>query len=391
MKITKQFFTIFTFILMLSSTGCKEKYPNLGEGLFAEFITTKDTVVIKLHYKKVPLTVSNFVGLAEGTHPMLTDSLKGKPYYNGTVFHRIINNFMIQGGDPTATGAGNPGFKFGDEFDSSLSHDKAGILSMANSGPDTNGSQFFITDAPTLHLDNKHSVFGEVVKGLSVVDTISNVDVTPGSDKPLEDVIILELNIIRQGAEAKQFDAADTWNTELPLLEKKRLNKIEDAKQKAAEDKKIAEEKMAITAKEMIVVLKDYKSKATNLNSGLLIHNISKGEGPKPRNGTTVKLNYEGYFTDGKLFGTNVKSVDQKYGSYDPRKDQQGAYNPISMPLDPEAQMIPGFKEGVFKMSLGDVTFLYLPSHIAYGEKGRGTIKPNTDLIFIIEMVEVIN
>ena len=190
MKITKQFFTIFTFILMLSSTGCKEKYPNLGEGLFAEFITTKDTVVIKLHYKKVPLTVSNFVGLAEGTHPMLTDSLKGKPYYNGTVFHRIINNFMIQGGDPTATGAGNPGFKFGDEFDSSLSHDKAGILSMANSGPDTNGSQFFITDAPTLHLDNKHSVFGEVVKGLSVVDTISNVDVTPGSDKPLEDVII---------------------------------------------------------------------------------------------------------------------------------------------------------------------------------------------------------
>jgi hypothetical protein len=97
MKITKQFFTIFTFILMLSSTGCKEKYPNLGEGLFAEFITTKDTVVIKLHYKKVPLTVSNFVGLAEGTHPMLTDSLKGKPYYNGTVFHRIINNFMIQG------------------------------------------------------------------------------------------------------------------------------------------------------------------------------------------------------------------------------------------------------------------------------------------------------
>ena len=298
---------------------------------------------------------------------------------------------MIQGGDPTATGAGNPGFKFGDEFDSSLSHDKAGILSMANSGPDTNGSQFFITDAPTLHLDNKHSVFGEVVKGLSVVDTISNVDVTPGSDKPLEDVIILELNIIRQGAEAKQFDAADTWNTELPLLEKKRLKKIEDAKQKAAEDKKIAEEKMAITAKEMIVVLKDYKSKATNLNSGLLIHNISKGEGPKPRNGTTVKLNYEGYFTDGKLFGTNVKSVDQKYGSYDPRKDQQGAYNPISMPLDPEAQMIPGFKEGVFKMSLGDVTFLYLPSHIAYGEKGRGTIKPNTDLIFIIEMVEVIN
>jgi len=147
----------------------------------------------------------------------------------------------------------------------------------------------------------------------------------------------------------------------------------------------------AIISKEMIVILETFKSKATSLSSGLLIHVISKGEGPKPRNGVTVKLNYEGYFTDGKLFGTNVKSVDEKYGSYDQRKDTQGAYNPISMPLDPEAQMIPGFKEGVFNMSLGDKTFLYLPSYIAYGEKGRGPIKPNTDLIFIVEMVEVIN
>jgi cyclophilin family peptidyl-prolyl cis-trans isomerase len=199
-------------MLLISATACKEKYPELGEGIFAEIITTKDTVVLQLFYNKTPLTVSNFIGLSEGSHPMLVDSLKRKPYYDGTVFHRVINNFMIQGGDPTATGSGNPGYKFVDEFNSSLTHDKAGILSMANSGPDTNGSQFFITDAPTLHLDNKHTIFGEVVKWLSVVDTISNVDVVPGSNKPIKDVIILDLNIIRQGKEAKQFDEEDTWN-----------------------------------------------------------------------------------------------------------------------------------------------------------------------------------
>ena len=286
MKFTKQLIKTVALMLLISATACKQKYPELGEGLFAEFITTKDTIVVQLFYNKTPLTVSNFVGLSEGTHPMLADSLKGKPYYNGTVFHRVINNFMIQGGDPTATGSGSPGFKFGDEFDSSLNHDKAGTLSMANSGPATNGSQFFITDAPTPHLDNKHSVFGEVVMGLEVVDAISNVEVTPGSNKPLEDVIILELNIIRQGMAAIQFDAADVWTTELPLLEEKRLKKIEATKLKAAKKKKIADEKAAITAKEMVLILDAYKSKATSLTSGLLIHTISKGEGLKPRNGS---------------------------------------------------------------------------------------------------------
>ena len=158
---------------------------------------------------------------------------------------------------------------------------------------------------------------------------------------------------------------------------------------KLDEATKIAEEKTAIAAKEMIPVLENYKSKATALPSGLLVYNIVKGEGPKPSKGTTVKLNYEGYFTDGKLFGTNIKSIDEKCGTYDVRKEQQGAYNPLPMPLNPEAQMIPGFKEGVFNMSVGDKTFLYLPSYMAYGEKGRGPIKPNTDLIFIIEMLGV--
>jgi peptidyl-prolyl cis-trans isomerase A (cyclophilin A) len=388
MKFTKVFIQLFAAGLLLSSTACQQQYPDLGDGIFAEFVTSKDTVIVQLFYDKVPLTVANFVGLAEGTHPMLADTLKGKPYYNGTVFHRVIDKFMIQGGDPTATGSGSPGFKFGDEFDESLKHDKPGILSMANSGPATNGSQFFITEKPTPHLDNRHAVFGEVVKGFAVVDTISNVKVASGSNKPLEDVKILELNIIRQGLSAKRFDAADTWNTELPLLEEKRLQKLEEAKQKAEEAKKIAEEKMEIAAQEMVPVLNIYKSKATALASGLLVYNITKGEGPKPAKGSTVQLNYQGYFTDGKLFGTNIKTIDEKCGSYDLRKEQQGAYNPLAMPLDPKAQMIPGFKEGVFNMSVGDKTFLYLPSYLGYGEQGRGPIKPNTDLIFIIEMLE---
>ena len=389
MKFTKVFIQLIIAGLLISSTGCQEQYPDLGNGVFAEFVTSKDTIIVKLFYDKVPVTVANFVGLAEGSHPMLADSMKGRPYYNGTVFHRVINNFMIQGGDPTATGSGSPGFKFGDEFDDSLKHDKPGILSMANSGPNTNGSQFFITEKPTPHLDNRHSVFGEVVKGFAVVDSISNVKVTPESNKPVEDVKILKLNIIRQGMSAKGFDAVDTWNTELPLLEEKRLQKLEEAKKKAEEAKKIAEEKMQIAADEMVAVLNIYKSKAIQQTSGLLVYNITKGKGAKPKNGNTVKLNYEGYFTDGKLFGTNIKTVDEKCGTYESRKEQQGGYNAMPMKIDPQAQMIPGFKEGVFNMSVGDKTFLYLPSYLAYGEKGRGPIKPNTDLMFIIEMLEI--
>mgnify|MGYP000857257714 FL=1 len=376
MNLIKTIIKVFVFLLLVSARTCKEKYPELGEGLYAELITTKDTIVVELNYKKVPLTVSNFIGLSEGTHPMLVDSLKGKPYYNGTIFHRVINKFMIQGGDPSGTGSGSPGYKFEDEFNDSLSHNQAGILSMANSGPSTNGSQFFITDAPTLHLDNKHSVFGKVVKGIKVVEAISSVEVAPGSNKPLEDIIILELNIVRQGDDAKKFDNVSKWNKELQLSQERKMKILEKTKK---------------IIKEMKTVLNDYKNKASKLNSGLLIHTISSTKGIKPRTGSKVKLNYEGYFTDGKLFGTNVKTIDQKYGSYDHRKDTQGAYSPISMPLDDEAKMIPGFKEGVFRMSLGDKTFLYLPSHIAYGEEGRGKIKPNTDLIFIIEMLEIIN
>jgi cyclophilin family peptidyl-prolyl cis-trans isomerase len=388
MKLTQLLIKTFALLLLLSSTACEGKYPDLGEGLFAEFVTTKDTIIVKLFYDKTPLTVSNFVGLAEGTHPNLADSLKGKPYYNGTTFHRVIDKFMIQGGDPTATGMGGPGYKFGDEFDNTLKHDKPGILSMANSGPSTNGSQFFITEVPTPFLDNKHAVFGEVVKGIEIQDSISNVKVDPQSNKPLEDVIIKELNIIRQGSDARQFDAAKTWEKELPLLEKKKQQKAEEARKKAEELKRIADQKMDEAAQEILPILNDFKSKAKATSSGLLMYTIIEGQGSKPKPGETTKLNYEGYFTDGKLFGTNVKEIDIKCGQYDERKEERGFYNAMPMVISPDAQMIPGFKEGIFQMKRGDKTFLYLPSHLAYGESGRGPIQPNTDLIFIVEMID---
>ena len=388
MKLTKSFTSVLGLIFLLSTLSCQNKYPELGNGLYAEFATTKDTIIVELFYEKTPLTVANFVGLAEGTHPKLADSVQGIPFYNGTIFHRVINEFMIQGGDPSGTGMGKPGFTFGDEFDETLKHDKPGVLSMANSGPATNGSQFFITEVPTPWLDNKHSVFGQVVKGQEVVDSISNVQVMPGSNKPLEDIRILSLNIIRQGFGAKRFNAAKTWNREFPLLEEKRLKKIEEAKKEAERQKKIAEEKMETASAEILPVLEDYKSKATTSDSGLLSYTIKEGTGEKPKQGQSVKLYYQGYFTDGKLFGTNVKDIDIKCGTYDEKKEQRGFYNLMPMQISADAQMIPGFKEGVFNMKKGDKTFLYLPSHLAYGEAGRGPIAPNSDLIFIIEMVD---
>ena len=166
----------------------------LGEGLFAEFNTTKGTIVCQLEYRKAPITVANFVALAKGEQAN-TAKAKGQPYFDGIVFHRVIANFMVQCGDPTGTGRGGPGYMFPDEFDPSLKHDVPGILSMANAGPGTNGSQFFITHVPTPWLDGKHSVFGHVVSGQDVVNAIQQGD------------SIKTVRIMAKGADAESFDA----------------------------------------------------------------------------------------------------------------------------------------------------------------------------------------
>jgi len=389
MKIMKHPMKIIALALLVSLGSCNEKYPDLGDGLYAEFVTNKGTMVAKLTYDKTPVTVANFVALAEGNHPMVDSTYKGKEFYNGIIFHRVIDQFMIQGGDPTGTGSGNPGYRFGDEFDDTLKHDKPGILSMANSGPGTNGSQFFITEIPKPNLDNRHAVFGELVLGLDIQDSISNVK-TGARDKPEENVVIEALNIIRQGYDARNFNAVETWETELPKLAEKKKQREEEARKKAEEAQKIAEEKAVAATAETLPLITDYKNKAKTLASGLMIHYISKGSGSKPLQGQSAKVHYEGYFTSGRLFDSSRKELEEKYGMFNPRKEQEGFYGPLTMQVSPDVQMIAGFKEGVAAVRVGDKAFLYIPSHLAYGETGRGTIKPNTDLIFIIEMMEIV-
>ena len=167
--------------------------------LRAHFDTSEGRFVVELFDRDAPKTVENFVGLAEGTLQWTEPGTRqqvARPYYDGLIFHRVIDNFMIQGGDPTGTGSGGPGYTFADEFSRERRHDKAGILSMANSGPNTNGSQFFITLGPTPHLDNRHTVFGEVVEGLDVVRKIGRTKTGRG-DRPLADVVMTSVRIER--------------------------------------------------------------------------------------------------------------------------------------------------------------------------------------------------
>ena len=398
---------VFATFLVALLFGCDEKYPELGDGLFAEIVTNKGTMVAKLHYDKAPVTVANFVALAEGTHPMVTDSLKGKPFYNGLIFHRVMNDFMIQGGDITGTGSGSPGYKFGDELDVTLKHDKPGVLAMANPGANANGSQFYITEKPTPWLDGYdqngnlkdcqnqrvycHSVFGEIVIGLEIQDTISNVAVDT-RNKPMEDVIIETVNIVKQGFEARKFDAVKTWETELPKLEEKARIKEEEARQQASEQQRKMEELTAAAASETLPLLQEYNDKSKTLASGLLTYTINSGSGEKPKQGQNAHVWYEGYFTDGLLLDTNRKEIAEKYGQYNEQRAAQGGYNPTPMLISPDANLVAGFKEGIATMREGDKKFFYLPSHLAWGERGSPpVIRPNTDVIFIVEMIEIIN
>jgi len=379
-------------ILLLSmalvfTTNCnsiENQYQDLGEGLFAEFNTNMGTMVVKLSYDKTPITVANFVALAEGNHPDVNSIYKGLPFYDGLIFHRVMNNFMIQGGDPEGTGRGGPGYSFPDEFDESLMHDKAGILSMANSGPATNGSQFFITETPTPHLNQKHTVFGEVVLGIEIQDSISNVETGVGN-RPISDVIIKKLTIIRNGDDANKFDAVNVWNIELTkLIEKNRLK--EEEKERVRIKNQVKGKDKAIS---FLPILNNYKAKSKILKSGLRTFNITKGSGIKPNQGDNVNLYYELYDTQANLIDSNSKECEEGYGRYDSEKEAKGRYKPMPMQLSPDAQMITGFKEAVGTMSVGDRVYAYLPSNIGYGVHGSGTIKPNQDLIFIITMVSV--
>lgn len=368
-------------VLGLLITSCKtSKRADLGDGLFADIKTSKGDIIVRLEQEKTPVTVANFVSLAEGTNTFVSEEYKDKKYYDGLTFHRVMKDFMIQGGDPLGQGTGNPGYKFMDEFNDSLVHDKKGILSMANSGPTTNGSQFFITHKETPWLNNKHTVFGEVVEGLDVVDSIANVPVGAGN-KPIEPVIMNTIEIIRNGKEARKFDAVQIM-TDYFDGEEERLAAIE--KEKA--------EKLAAVQKikdEFTASLDAQKAKATELPSGLKVLTLENGNGEKPKVGQKVNVMYAGYLENGTLFDSNYQEIAEKYGVFDWNREQGGGYMPVPMDYSPDSRLIAGFREGLLTMKVGDKIRLFIPSHLGYGEQGGGPIPPNADLIFDLEITGI--
>ena len=381
MKLINKTMILMALGLLMTTSSCQDKYPDLEDGLYAEFVTTKGTMVAKLEFEKVPVTVASFVALAEGNHPLVKEDYQEKKYYNGITFHRVMNEFMIQGGDPTATGSGDPGFKFDDEFDLELKHDRPGILSMANGGPGTNGSQFFITEVPTPWLDNKHSVFGELVIGLDIQDSISNVKVDP-ANKPIEDVIIKELNIIRIGLSAKTFNAPKEFTEGLPKLAEKLQIMKEEARKKI-------EEKAALAREKFLKDNENLHGRIENFQTGISMIYTKESNGAKPNSTDYVLVYCAGYLTNGELFYTNWKDIAQKYGKYNEQMDQQGGYEPFPSIYNETANLVPGFKEALLNMNVGDKARVYIPSFLGYGERGSGPIPPNTDLIFDIEIVSI--
>tara|TARA_R110002073_G_scaffold187366_1_gene345992 strand:+ start:11151 stop:12083 length:933 start_codon:yes stop_codon:yes gene_type:complete len=309
----------------------------MQDGLYAKFNTSKGDIVVALEYKKTPGTVGNFVALAEGN---LENSVKpqGTPYYDGLKFHRVIPDFMIQGGCPLGSGTGNPGYQFDDEIHPDLKHDGPGVLSMANAGPGTNGSQFFITHIQTAWLDGKHTVFGKVVEGQSVVDAIAQGDT------------IDNLEIIRVGADAEAYNAVEAFRT----FEGAREKRIAQAKAEAeAEMEKLA-------------------AGFSKTNSGLRYQVLQEGNGNKAEKGKTVSVHYKGQLTDGTVFDSSYK------------RNQ-----PIDFALG-VGQVISGWDEGIQLLKVGDKARFVIPSDLAYGSAGAGgVIPPDATLIFDVELMNV--
>lgn len=354
-------------------------------GIFAEIETDKGKILLRLEYQKTPITVANFISLVEGTNTAITDEkLKGKPFYDGLKFHRVIPDFMIQGGDPQGNGSGGPGYAFKDEIVSDLKHNRAGILSMANSGPKTNGSQFFITHKETPWLDGKHTVFGNVVTGQDVVNAIK------------QDDVIKKVTIVRKGAEAKKFDAPKVFADymankagddakEAALAEENRKKQAEAEATKKAEYNAKFGPVIAAKAK----YLTDTKATATETLSGLRYKITQSGTGKKPADGTSVYIHYAGYLEDGSLFDSSYESVNKEFGKFDENRAKQNGYQPFPFEYGKKDGLIPGFIEGLSMMNFGDKAIVYIPSKLGYGERGAGNvIPPNANIIFEIEMLE---
>ncbi|OYU85268.1 MAG: peptidylprolyl isomerase [Flavobacterium sp. BFFFF2] len=353
------------------------------EGIFAQIATNRGDIVLRLEYVKTPVTVANFISLAEGNNPFVTDEkCKAKPFYDGLKFHRVIADFMIQGGDPAGNGTSGPGYAFKDEI-TDLKHYKPGILSMANSGPKTNGSQFFITHKATPWLDGKHTVFGEVVSGMDVVNAIK------------QDDVIKKMSIIRKGSAAKAFNAAKVFSD---YFGNKGAEEAQDAKLKEEARRKQAEieaakqreykEKFGAIMQAKVAELSVLRKQATKAASGLEYVVTKTGSGKKPATGGKMYVHYAGYLEDGTLFDSSYEEVSKKCGKWDENRSKANQYKPLEVEAG-KLNFIPGFAEGINLMSFGEKTVLFIPSNLAYGERGAGAvIPPNSNIIFEVELLE---
>lgn len=309
----------------------------MKDGIYAKFNTSKGEILIELEYQKTPGTVGNFVALAEGN---MENSVKpqGEKYYDGLKFHRVIPDFMIQGGCPQGTGTGDPGYKFDDEFHDDLRHNAPGVLSMANAGPGTNGSQFFITHVETPWLDGKHTVFGKVIEGLEVVNSVVKGDV------------IESIDIVRVGEEAETYNAIEAFRAF-----------------EGARERRLAEE-LAKQQEELDKLAVGFKS----TDSGLRYQVIQEGSGVMAEIGKTVSVHYKGQLTDGTVFDSSYK------------RNQ-----PIDFALG-RGQVIQGWDEGIGLLKVGDKARFVIPSNLAYGSAGAGgVIPPDATLVFDVELMDV--
>lgn len=308
----------------------------MNNGIYAKLITSKGAIVVHLEHEKTPGTVGNFVALAEGNLEN-TAKPQGTPYYDGLKFHRVIPDFMIQGGCPQGTGTGNPGYQFDDEFHPDLKHHGPGVLSMANAGPGTNGSQFFITHIATPWLDRKHTVFGNVIEGQDIVDAIEQGDT-------------MTVEILRHGEAATSWNAVEAFRT----FEGERTKRIEEEKRKQNE------------------LLDKVSAGYDQTESGLRYKITQNGDGKQATRGAMVSVHYEGQLLDGTVFDSSYK-----------RKQ------PIDFALG-VGQVIAGWDEGIQLLKVGDKARFVIPSNLAYGERGAsGVIPPDATLIFDVELMSV--
>ena len=331
-------FILLISILTLNSCNMNN-YSDLSDGLYADLETSKGNIILELYYEQAPTTVSNFVALAEGNHPVVDDQHEGKRYYDGLKFHRVIENFMIQGGDPTGTGSGGPGYQFDDEFIEELKHDGPGVLSMANAGPGTNGSQFFITHVETPWLDGKHSIFGKVNSGQDVVDKIE------------QDDIIKKVKVIRIGEAAKSFNAPK--NFENYISEKSEADILR------AEAEKESLEKLSEGMQET--------------ESGLKYKISKEGTGPNAKKDDLLSVHYSLQLVDGS-------EIDSSFTRGAPIEFTCGV-----------GQVIKGWDEAMQLLNKGSKARLIIPSELGYGAvgAGNGVIPPNATLIFDVELVDI--